>query len=141
MYLSQTNLKPDDIEKMINKMSESRADIVFGSRYISEGGIYGWNVFRKITSRVGTLLSYLSTGVMVSDFTNSFRIYKTDVFRDCLQTIKSMGFAFQMEMIIRAMKYGYKVVECPVYFVDRIFGASKLGNFCFLKLTKRTWRN
>jgi dolichol-phosphate mannosyltransferase len=123
------NEKPDDIEKMINKMEKTKADIVFGSRYIPGGGIYGWNLYRKITSRVGNLLSYLSTGVILSDFTNSFRVYKTNVFRDCIQTIKSMGFAFQMEMIIRAKKYGYKIEECPVYFVDRIYGASKLGDF------------
>jgi dolichol-phosphate mannosyltransferase len=122
--------QPDDIEKMIKKMGETKADIVFGSRYIQGGGIFGWNLYRKITSRVGNLLSYLSTGVTLSDFTNSFRVYKTDVFRDCIQTIKSMGFAFQMEMVIRAKKYGYKIEECPVYFVDRIYGASKLGNFC-----------
>lgn len=111
-------------------MQATKADIVFGSRYISGGGIFGWNLYRKITSRVGNLLSYLSTGIVLSDFTNSFRIYKTEVFRDCIETIKSMGFAFQMEMVIRAKKYGYKVQECPVYFVDRIYGASKLG-ICF----------
>jgi dolichol-phosphate mannosyltransferase len=117
---------------MINRMKESEADIVFGSRYIDKGGIFGWNLYRKITSRVGNLLSYLSTGIMLSDFTNSFRVYRTSVFKECIQTIKSMGFAFQMEMVIRAKKYGYKIEECPVYFVDRIYGASKLGDLFYL---------
>ena len=112
-------------------METRNCDIVFGSRYIKTGGIFGWNLYRKITSRVGNLLSYLSTGLQVSDFTNSFRIYKRTVFEDCIQTVKSMGFSFQMEMIIRAMKYGYRAEECPVYFVDRIYGASKLGKFSF----------
>ena len=126
---------------MINKMESSGSDIVFGSRYIPGGGIFGWNLYRKITSRVGNLLSYLSTGVVRSDFTNSFRIYKTSVFKDCIQTIKSMGFAFQMEMLIRAEKYGCKIVDCPVYFVDRIYGASKLGLFIYFFFIFRTWGN
>lgn len=121
---------------MIQKMKSTDADIVFGSRYIEGGGIYGWNLFRKLTSRVGNLITYLSTGVYLSDFTNSFRVYKREVIQKCIQTVKTMGYSFQMEIIIRALKYGYKVQECPVYFVDRIYGASKLGELflCYLIL-------
>ena len=112
---------------MIKQMQETDADIVFGSRYIPGGGIYGWNLFRKLTSRVGNLITYLSTGLYLSDFTNSFRVYKRKVIQHCIQTVQGMGYSFQMEILIRAMKYGYKARECPVYFVDRIYGASKLG--------------
>lgn len=39
----------------------------------------------------------------------------------------SQGYAFQMEIIVRAEHAGYRVAEVPIVFVDRFYGESKLG--------------
>lgn len=44
-----------------------------------------------------------------------------------INEVVSKGYAFQMEILIRAGKKGYKVEEVPIVFVDRLFGSSKLG--------------
>ena len=44
-----------------------------------------------------------------------------------MKDIVSKGYAFQMEILIRAQGYGYNVAEVPIIFVDRVFGESKLG--------------
>lgn len=113
---------------MIAKQASSQSDIVFGSRYIEGGGIHGWNLKRKLISRVGNLITSQSLGVYCSDFTNSFRLYKRSVFEELLKDVESHGFGFQMEIMVRAIWKNMKIDEVPIVFVDRIFGASKLGS-------------
>lgn len=67
----------------------------------------------------------LSPGV--SDLTGSFRLYRKDVLEKLIQLSVSKGYVFQMEMMFRAKKMGYKVGEVPITFVDRLYGESKLG--------------
>jgi dolichol-phosphate mannosyltransferase len=62
-----------------------------------------------------------------SDLTGSFRLYKKSVIEDIMRSIISKGYAFQMEIIIRAEQKKLQIEEVPIVFVDRIFGESKLG--------------
>ena len=66
-------------------------------------------------------------GLGVSDLTGSFRLYKKPVLDALINANKSKGYAFQMEMIVRARQLGFTIAEVPVTFVDRLFGDSKLG--------------
>ena len=63
----------------------------------------------------------------VSDLTGSFRLYKKSVLEKVINSTQSKGYSFQMEMMVRAKAMGYKVAECPITFVDRLYGESKLG--------------
>lgn len=63
----------------------------------------------------------------VTDLTGSFRLYRKSVLSDLISSVKSKGYFFQPEMIIRARSKGYKIGEVPVTFVDRVFGESKFG--------------
>jgi dolichol-phosphate mannosyltransferase len=112
---------------MIEKMNQENLDIVFGSRYIENGGISGWSFFRKLTSRVANFITVQSFGIDVSDFTNSFRIYKRELFEDLIKTVENKGFGFQMEIMVRAGWKKAKIGCVPIVFVDRIYGKSKLG--------------
>lgn len=44
-----------------------------------------------------------------------------------LEASTSAGYAFQMEVIVRAQYARYAIQEVPIVFVDRLFGDSKLG--------------
>jgi dolichol-phosphate mannosyltransferase len=59
--------------------------------------------------------------------TGSFRLYKKEVLEKIMPLVKSRGYVFQIEIIVRAQYMGYKIEEVPITFVDRIFGESKLG--------------
>ena len=62
-----------------------------------------------------------------SDLTGSFRLYKKSVLTKIIPLVKSRGYVFQMEIIVRAQYMGYSIEEVPITFVDRIFGDSKIG--------------
>ena len=63
----------------------------------------------------------------VSDLTGSFRLYKKESLVTVIGETQSKGYTFQMEMMTRAKAMGMKVEECPITFVDRLYGDSKLG--------------
>ena len=119
---------PKYIIDMIATMNEKKVDIVSGTRYKRGGGVAGWDTKRKLTSCGANFLAtfLLSTGG-ASDLTGSFRLYDRKALEQTLPLVKSKGYAFQMEILIRANKGGLIIDEVPIVFVDRIYGESKLG--------------
>ncbi|KAK4748814.1 hypothetical protein SAY87_015400 [Trapa incisa] len=109
------------------KQQETGASIVTGTRYVRGGGVHGWNLMRKLTSRGANVLAHTLLWPGVSDLTGSFRLYRKSVLQNLIESCISKGYVFQMEMIVRASRKGYHIEEVPITFVDRVFGSSKLG--------------
>lgn len=105
---------PKYLPSFIRKQSETGADIVTGTRYVTGGGVHGWNLMRKLTSRGANVLAQTFLWPGVSDLTGSFRLYRKSVLEDIISCCVSKGYVFQMEMIVRASRKGYKIKE--VYF-------------------------
>ncbi|KAF2487740.1 mannose phospho-dolichol synthase [Neohortaea acidophila] len=123
---------PKFIPLMIAKQAERGGgaggyDIVTGTRYAGDGGVYGWDLKRKLVSRGANLFADTVLQPGVSDLTGSFRLYKKAVLDDVIHSTESKGYSFQMEMMVRAKAKGYSVAEVPISFVDRVYGDSKLG--------------
>ncbi|OLY80616.1 Dolichol-phosphate mannosyltransferase subunit 1 [Smittium mucronatum] len=118
---------PKNIPDFIRKQNEKDYDIVTGSRYINGGGVYGWDLRRKLISRGANLLADLLLNPGVTDLTGSFRLYKRHILEQIIEATVSKGYVFQMEMMVRAKQFNFTVGEVPITFVDRVFGESKLG--------------
>jgi len=108
-------------------MEKTKCDLVTGTRYLPGGGVYGWDLNRKMTSRVANFLAATMLNPSATDLTGSFRLYKKSVLEKIMPLVKSRGYVFQMEIITRAQYLGYEIEEVPITFPDRIFGESKLG--------------
>ncbi|KAL0243046.1 hypothetical protein GEMRC1_005609 [Eukaryota sp. GEM-RC1] len=118
---------PKYIPEMIAKQKEGDYDIVTGTRYSNGGGVYGWDLRRKLTSRVANFLADTLLSPHVSDLTGSFRLYRREVIEDIMSQMISRGYVFQMEIIVRARAMNATIAEVPIVFVDRLYGESKLG--------------
>ncbi|XP_062164278.1 dolichol-phosphate mannosyltransferase subunit 1 [Alnus glutinosa] len=118
---------PKYLPSFIKKQLETGASIVTGTRYVNGGGVHGWNLMRKLTSRGANVLAQTLLWPGVSDLTGSFRLYRKSVLEDIIRSCVSKGYVFQMEMIVRASRKGYHIEEVPITFVDRVYGSSKLG--------------
>jgi len=86
-------------------------DIVTGTRYSQGGGVYGWDLQRKLISRVANYLAQALLRPSCSDLTGSFRLYRKSVLQTLMQQCTSRGYVFQMEMIVRARQLGFTVGE------------------------------
>lgn len=118
---------PKFIPEFLKLATDNNYDIVTGTRYAGDGGVYGWDYKRKIISCGANVLTQLALGPSVTDLTGSFRLYKKPVLKRLMAMTKSKGYAFQMEIIVLAEQLGYKIGEVPISFVDRLYGQSKMG--------------
>lgn len=130
---------PESIPEFIAKQKEKDYDIVTGTRYAGNGGVYGWDLKRKLISRGANFLATVVLRPNVSDLTGSFRLYKKDVLAKIIEATKSKGYVFQMEMMVRARSFGFTIAEVPISFVDRLYGESKLGGDEIVGYLKGVW--
>ncbi len=123
---------PADLVKMRAAVLEGDADVVVGSRYISGVNVVNWPMGRVLMSYFASKYVRLVTGIPVHDTTAGFVGYRRRVLQALpLDDIKFKGYAFQIEMKFTAYKYGFKIKEIPIVFVNRVLGSSKMSGGIF----------
>jgi dolichol-phosphate mannosyltransferase len=87
-----------------------------------------WGLVRRVISRGGCLYAQAVLGLPVRDLTGGFKCFRAEVLRAIdLPTVRAHGYAFQVELTNRALARGFKVVEVPITFRDRLHGHSKMS--------------
>jgi dolichol-phosphate mannosyltransferase len=105
-----------------------QADLVLGSRYVAGGGVRNWGRVRRAISRGGCWYARLVLGVGIHDLTGGFKCFRRAVLEAIdLDSVRSQGYAFQVEMTYRALRLGFRVAEVGIVFADRRVGASKMS--------------
>ncbi|MCO5143913.1 MAG: polyprenol monophosphomannose synthase, partial [Oligoflexia bacterium] len=103
-------------------------DVVVGSRYVDGGGIKNWGASRKFISRGGSIYARTILGMPLQDMTGGFNAWRRKVLEDVdISSLRSEGYAFQIELKWRAWKKGFKIKEFPILFEDRTRGKSKMS--------------
>lgn len=117
-------------------------DVAVGSRYIAGGGLdENWPVWRKALSSFGNLYARTILDLPVKDGTGGFRLWKRQVLETMpLDTIRSNGYVFQVEMAYVAHRMGYRFKEIPIYFSERRFGTSKMSLRIQAEAALRVWQ-
>ncbi|MBI5501278.1 MAG: polyprenol monophosphomannose synthase [Deltaproteobacteria bacterium] len=129
--------------KYLPKILEAldRSDVAVGSRYVAGGGTENWGLVRKIISAGGSWYGRLVLGVPIRDLTAGFIGWNRRVLEAIdLGRVQSAGFAFQMEMKVRALRKGFRVEEVPIIFVDRRAGTSKMSGGILVEGLFRVWQ-
>jgi dolichol-phosphate mannosyltransferase len=104
------------------------ADVAVGSRYKKGINVVNWPLHRILLSYGASFYVKLITGMRVHDPTAGFVCYRRKVLETInLDSIKFIGYAFQIEMKFRAHLQNYKIEEVPIIFTDRIRGKSKMS--------------
>lgn len=108
--------------------AETAYDLVIGSRYVAGGGTTDWGVGRQLISRGGNIYARTILGLPLADMTGGFRCYRRQALEAVrLDTIRSNGYSFQIEMAYRVHCAGLRVGEVPIVFPDRRVGESKMS--------------
>jgi dolichol-phosphate mannosyltransferase len=120
---------PRDIPRLVEAVLKGY-DLAIGSRYIADGNIIGWGIYRKMVSKGANTLAALILQIsrFAKDVTSGYRAYRVKVLNQIdMSAVKSSGYAFQLDMLVETLRNGFKVKEVPITFVDRRIGESKLG--------------
>jgi dolichol-phosphate mannosyltransferase len=126
---------PKFIPQMIALQKAHDYDIVTGTRYAAGGGVFGWDLKRKLTSKGANIFADTVLRPGVSDLTGSFRLYKRAALEKLFETTDVRGFSMQMALAVTAKAMGMTIGEVPITFVDRVYGDSKLGKHKYSPLT------
>lgn len=123
---------PEDLVRLRETAINDNGDVVVGSRYVTGVNVVNWPMGRVLMSYYASKYVRIVTGLPVHDTTAGFVCYRRRVLEALdLDAIKFKGYAFQIEMKFTAYKYGFKVVEVPIIFVNRVLGTSKMSGGIF----------
>ncbi len=118
---------PADLVRLLQAIQDG-ADLALGSRYVPGGGVSDWGLPRRLVSRGGSIYAQLVLGLRVCDLTGGFKCFRREVLEAIhFDSVRSQGYAFQVELTYRAVRAGFNVVEVPIVFRDRRQGTSKMS--------------
>ena len=125
--------EPADLIRL-REAVQAGADVAVGSRWVGHGGTRNWSLLRTLISRGGSMYARLVLGVPVQDLTSGFKCFSRHVLeRLDLRSVRSNGYAFQVEMNYRCYRHGFRIAEVPIVFIDRRVGKSKMGTHIVLE--------
>jgi glycosyltransferase involved in cell wall biosynthesis len=126
---------PRYLPDMVEKTGQGY-DLVIGSRYVRGGGS-NHNLVRKVFSWGANTITRIVLGLQAHDTTAGFRCYRREVLESLdLDNIRSSGYSFLFEMLFSVERRGWRVGEVPIFFEDRLLGASKISR---KEIVKALW--
>ncbi len=123
---------PKDLPRLYAACAEQGADVAVGSRYCTGVNVVNWPLGRVLMSYFASTYVRFVTGMNVKDTTAGFKCYRREVLETIdLDRIHFKGYAFQIEMKFTAYKCGFKIIEVPIIFINRVLGTSKMNSSIF----------
>ena len=130
---------PKEIKNFLEAIKEH--DLVLGSRYKTGVNVINWPMRRLMLSYFANSYTRFVTGLPVRDATGGFKCFRRKVLESIdLDSIKSNGYAFQIEMTFKAHKKGFRIAEIPIIFVDRFHGTSKMSKKIVREAVLMVWK-
>jgi len=138
---------PNDLSRLYASVSKGENDLAVGSRYVTGVNVVNWPMGRVLMSYFASRYVRMVTGMPIHDTTAGFVCYRKEVLETIpLDSVKFVGYAFQIEMKFKTWKYGFKIDEVPIIFTDRTRGVSKMSAGIFkeaffgvLQMTIESW--
>ncbi len=116
------------------------ADLVLGSRYTGGVRVINWPLKRLLLSRFAGIYVWLITGLPFTDPTGGFKCFRRRALQFLkLEAVQSNGYSFQIELTHRLWREGFKVVETPIIFTERVEGSSKLSRGIVFEAIWMVW--
>lgn len=119
---------PDDYNKLLQPMLDGQADVVYGSRFISNGPRRVLFFFHTIGNKLLTLLSNIFTGLNLTDMETGYKMFKTDILKNISLKEKRFGFEPEVTAKISRIK-NIRIYEVGVAYYGRKYHEGKKINW------------
>lgn len=117
--------------EVINRMAEEikDCDMVIGSRYIHDGKVLDFELWRIVLSKGGNFIAKILLGLKTKDCTSGFRCYRAEVLSalDVEQNVHSRRYIFLAELLFLLSRHGFRINEIPIIFRNRVAGKTKVN--------------
>ncbi len=131
--------QPEELPRLLSALHG--ADVVLGSRWVPGGEVRNWPMSRRLLSQGGNRYTRVALGLPLQDATGGYRAYRMAVLDALpLETVASQGYCFQVDLAWQAWRAGFRIVEVPITFVERVRGESKMSRSIVVEaLWRVTW--
>ncbi len=131
---------PDDLSRLLNAIDGGKGQLSIGSRYCKGGKVSNWPFDRILMSYFASIYVRMILWIGIKDTTAGFICYHRSVLEKVkIDNIPFKGYAFQICMKYAAKKHGFKIIEVPITFVDRLYGESKMSSGIFKEAFFGVW--
>ena len=118
-----------------------RHPAIVGSRRVPGGGTVGWPWYRNLISSAGSLYARTVLSSPVHDLTTGFKGFRRETLQRLdVESLRSDGFGFQIEVTACLLALGVDVHEMPILFADRKVGTSKMSTKIFVEAMLKIWQ-
>ncbi|MEO3784253.1 polyprenol monophosphomannose synthase [Actinocorallia sp. B10E7] len=118
--------QPEQLPSLLSALTG--ADLVIGARWVPGGRVENWPRHREALSRGANVYARLMLGIPLHDATGGYRAFRRETLEKLdLQGVDSRGYCFQIDLALRSLRAGLRVVEVPITFVERMHGSSKMS--------------
>ena len=115
---------PEDILKYYFEINEKNLDAVFGSRFTSSSKVINYPKKKLILNRIFNNIVKIIFWKNYNDYTNAFKIYRTDVLKK-IRPIVSENFNIFLEIPLKIIIRKYKFTVVPINWQNRKSGTAK----------------
>ncbi len=130
--------RPEYLDEFLKAIQD--ADLVLGSRYVTGINVINWPMSRLLLSYYANVYARLVTGMPVKDATGGFKCFRREVLEVVeLDKVHASGYAFQIEVSMRALNKGFRIKEIPIIFYDRDAGQSKMSKGIMWEAVWTVW--
>ncbi len=118
---------PSDLARLV-KAVVNGYDVAVASRYVKQGSLSKWPIYRILISRVANLLAHKLLGINVNDITSGFKAMRRDIVQELLKHhFNSSGYSYQVKCLAIFKDMAIKITEVPFVFESRLVGKPKLS--------------
>jgi len=114
---------PNEYEKLLKPILDGKADVVFGSRFMTNESrrvLYFWH---SLGNGLLTLISNMFTNLNLTDMETGYKVFRTEVLRSF--TLREPRFGFEPEITARVSKGKWRVYEVGVSYSGRTYEEGK----------------
>jgi glycosyltransferase involved in cell wall biosynthesis len=114
---------PQEYPKLINPIVEGKADVVYGSRFISgepHRVLYFWH---SMGNRFLTLLSNMFTNLNLTDMETCYKVFRKEILTKI--DIREKRFGFEPEITAKVAKMGCCIYEVGISYSGRTYKEGK----------------
>jgi len=110
---SGRDINPKQLADFMEIMEKSKTDIVIGSKRHLESQVH-YPLFRRFMSRTYQIINKILFGLTIHDTQVGIKLFKREVLKKVMPKIAIKRFAFDLELLILADKYNFKIIEAPI---------------------------
>lgn len=114
---------PKDLKRLIVPISDDKADVVLGSRFLSDGAHRVFHFWHYLGNRFLTFVSNMMTDLNLTDMETCYKVFRREIIQNI--DIKEDRFGFEPEIVAKIAHMRVRIFEMGISYYGRTYAEGK----------------